>query len=135
MCVARQLLTLYFRREMGSPDWITKAEPVALAFQVTTVRQRGASHSVYVVLLHDPTRSGRWRLYVGQTSRDPDVRFDQHKAGHKASRAVKEFGVRLMPHMVEHLNPVRGWEKISGARGRVADGFRQAGIYWIEGGH
>jgi hypothetical protein len=33
------------------------------------------------------------------------LRFDQHKAGLKASRAVKRFGVRLLPHLVDHLNP------------------------------
>jgi hypothetical protein len=49
---------------------------------------------------------------VGQTSRDPDLRFDQHKAGHKASRAVKRFGVRLLPHLVEHLNPLQRWESL-----------------------
>ena len=51
----------------------------------TTVGMPGARHSVYVILLHDPRRRQSWGLYVGQTSRDPDWRFDQHKAGYKAS--------------------------------------------------
>ena len=119
---------------MGSPDWIKIAERVALAFRATTAKDRRASHSVYVILLHDPTLTGRWGLYVGQTSRDPDLRFDQHKAGHKASRAVKRFGVKLLPHLVHHLNPMRGWESLE-LEAALADGFRNAGIPWIEGGH
>jgi hypothetical protein len=71
---------------------------------------------------------------VGQTSRDPDLRFDQHKAGHKASRAVKRFGVRLLPDLVEHLNPLQRWESLE-LEAALAQAFRDAGIPWIEGGH
>ena len=73
-------------------------------------------------------------MYVGQTSRDPDLRFDQHKAGYKASKAVKRFGVRLLPSLVEHLNPMRDWESLD-LEAALADGFRHAGIKWVEGGH
>jgi predicted GIY-YIG superfamily endonuclease len=119
---------------MNSPDWMSKAERIARTFHATTARERGANHSVYVILLHDPSRMGRWGLYVGQTSRDPDLRFDQHKAGHKASRAVKRFGVRLLPHLVAHLNPMTAWESLE-VEASLADAFRNAGIPWIEGGH
>ncbi len=119
---------------MNSPDWIKKAARVARTFHSTTAGERHAHHFVYVILLHDPSRMGRWGLYVGQTSRDPDLRFDQHKTGHKASRAVTRFGVRLLPHLVDHLNPMRGWESLE-LEADLADGLRSAGIQWIEGGH
>lgn len=118
--------------QMNSPDWMSKAERIARTFQATTAGERHANHSVYVILLHDPS-NGALGL-VGQTSRDPDLRFDQHKAGHKASRAVKRFGVRLLPHFVAHLNPMTGWESLE-LEAALADGFRNAGIPWIEGGH
>lgn len=51
-----------------------RAERVALTLRAVTARERGATHSVYVILLHDTRLGGRWRLYVGQTSRDPDWR-------------------------------------------------------------
>lgn len=35
-----------------------------------------------------PRRSQCWGQYVGQTSRDPDWRFDQKKAGYKSSGLV-----------------------------------------------
>src|ERR1700754_4346567 len=94
------------------PAWLEKARRVALAYKATTRGARGAGHSVYVILLHDPRRDEPWGLYVGQTSRDPDLRFDQHKAGYKASGAAKRFGVRLLPDLVEHLNPMRPWEAL-----------------------
>jgi predicted GIY-YIG superfamily endonuclease len=111
-----------------------KAESVARTFRAATAGEQRAGHSVYVILLHDPAGMGRWGLYVGQTSRDPDLRFDQHKAGHKASRAVRRFGVRLLPDLVDHLNPLRGWESLE-LEAALADSLREAGISWIEGGH
>ncbi len=119
---------------VDSLDWMEKAQRVARSFQATTRGERLAQHSVYVILLHDPSGIGRWGLYVGQTSRDPDLRFDQHKGGHKASRAVTRFGVRLLPHLVAHLNPMKDWESLD-LEAALAEAFRGAGIAWIEGGH
>lgn len=120
---------------LGSgPDWIAKAGRVARGFSATTHRARGAKHSVYVVLLHDPRRSDPWGLYVGQTSRDPDLRFDQHKAGYKASSAARRFGVRLLPDLAAHLNPMRQWESLE-IEAALAEAFLAAGVPWVEGGH
>lgn len=110
------------------------ARYAALRLHATTFDEPRAHHSVYVVLLHDPRRDGRWGLYVGQTSRDPDWRFDQHKAGYKASRAVRQFGVCLLPELVGHLNPMRGWESLDLEAG-LADAFKACGVPWVEGGH
>jgi predicted GIY-YIG superfamily endonuclease len=111
-----------------------KAAAVAGAFRATTAGQGRAAHSVYVILLHNPKRRAPWGLYVGQTSRDPDWRFDQHKAGYKASGAVKKHGVRLLPELTAHLNPMRQWEAIE-LEAALAEAFKTAGIGWIEGGH
>ena len=116
------------------PTWLEKAHLAAHALQATTRKARGAGHSVYVVLLYDPRRAEPWGLYVGQTSRDPDLRFDQHKAGYKASGAARWFGVRLLPHLVVHLNPMRQWESID-LEAALADALRAAGVEWVEGGH
>jgi predicted GIY-YIG superfamily endonuclease len=106
----------------------------ARTLRAATVGQPGAVHSVYVILLHDARRRQPWGLYVGQTSRDPDWRFDQHKAGYKASSSAKRFGVRLLPELVEHLNPLRQWESLD-LEAALADVFRAAGVSWVEGGH
>lgn len=116
------------------PALIARARRAALTLQATTHRQRGVSHSLYVALLEDRRRACRWGFYVGETSRDPDIRFDQHKAGYKASRHVTRFGVRLLPQVVEHLNPLRRWEAVE-LEEALADSFRAAGLPWVEGGH
>ena len=119
---------------MTGPEWMDKAKRSAHRIRATTMGEHGAGYSLYVILLYNPSRVGRWGLYVGQTSRDPDWRFDQHKSGYKASSAAKRFGVRLLPHLVEHLNPMKRWESLE-LEAALADGFRKGGIPWIEGGH
>lgn len=119
---------------IDQPDWMGRALRAARALRATTTGTKGAGHSVYVVLLHDRRRAEPFGLYVGQTSRDPDLRFDQHKAGYKASGAARRFGVRLLPEMVAHLNPMRGWESLEIEAG-LAEEFRRAGVPWVEGGH
>ena len=116
------------------PPWLGKARQTALRFKATTRGQRRARHSVYVVLLHDARRNDPWGLYVGQTSLDPDVRFDQHKTGYKASGAARRFGVELLPDLVEHLNPMREWESLE-LEAALAEAFTAAGVDWVEGGH
>jgi predicted GIY-YIG superfamily endonuclease len=118
----------------SGPGWLDKAGRVARTYKAATKDARGAGHSVYVVLLKDGRRSEPWGLYVGQTSLDPDQRFDQHKSGYKASAAVRRFGVRLLPEIVQHLNPMRGWESID-LEAALAEAFGAAGVPWVEGGH
>lgn len=116
------------------PAWLGKAQRAARTLKATTRKTPGARQSVYVVLLHDSRRADPWGLYVGQTSRDPDLRFDQHKAGYKASSAARRFGVRLLPDLVDHLNPMRPWEALD-LEAALAEAFRAAGVPWVEGGH
>ena len=110
------------------------AQRAARRLCASTVGTRRATHRVYVVLLHDPTFPERWGLYVGQTSRDPDLRFDQHKTGYKASGAVRRYGMHLLPELVEHLNPVQRWESLE-LEAALAEAFRKANVRWVEGGH
>lgn len=61
-------------------------------------------------------------------------RFDQHEAGYRASKAVKRFGIRLLPELAEHLNPMMRRESLE-LEEALADAFRAAGVPWVEGGH
>ena len=106
----------------------------ARRLRATTAGAKRASHAVYVVLLEDRRRACRWGLYVGETSRDPDLRFDQHKTGYKASRWVNRFGVRLLPELTAHLNPLLRWEAID-LEAALAEEFTRAGVPWVAGGH
>ena len=77
------------------------------------------SHNVYVVEL-DPAvlkrrafrarnrgyRPGMPCVYVGMTGLPPGERFQNHKAGVKANRFVREFGTGLLPELFEYFNPM-----------------------------
>ena len=116
------------------PEWMPEAERAAHGLRPTTRGIRRAHHALYVVLLKDTRRAGLWGLYVGETSLDPDLRFDQHKTGYKASRQVNRFGIRLLPELFSQFNPLRRWEAVE-LEPVLAQAFRDAGVPWVEGGH
>ena len=75
--------------------------------------------NIYVVELDDSVRRNRKFLslnpdnnldlpclYVGRTGHSPEKRFSNHKSGYKASRIVKKYGIRLVPELYSHLNPM-----------------------------
>jgi predicted GIY-YIG superfamily endonuclease len=110
------------------------------------VRQTEHHHNVYVVLL-DPA-AGKLRkvqiqnpnrdrkkpcVYVGMTGLDPQTRFSNHKAGIKAAPAVKRYGLRLIPELYEHLNPMP-FEAAVQMEIDLAEDLRRAG-YTVVGGH
>ena len=103
-------------------------------------------HHVYVVLL-DPD-VGKIRkvraenskrdlkkpcVYVGMTGLTPGERFSNHKAGIKDAWVVKRFGIRLLPELYEHLNPMP-FEAATQMEIDLADDLRRAG-YTVTGGH
>ena len=78
-----------------------------------------AKHFVYIIELENGVLNeskfkkanpnyvtGKPCVYVGMTGLDPDVRFDQHKAGIKANKYAMKYGMRLMPEIYEKFNPM-----------------------------
>jgi hypothetical protein len=74
---------------------------------------------VYVVLLRDDILKLRWvvrrnpnrdptkpAIYVGMTGLPVDHRLQNHLNGYKSARVVQKYGVRLLPELFEHLNPM-----------------------------
>jgi hypothetical protein len=45
-------------------------------------------------------------LYVGMTGLPVDHRLENHRNGYKASRYVQKYGIRLLPELFAHLNPM-----------------------------
>ncbi len=109
-------------------------------------REDAFHHNVYVVLL-DPA-VGRLRkvqrenplrlddkpcVYVGMTGLSPEERFANHKAGIKGAYVVKRYGVRLMPELFEHLNPMP-FDAAAIMERDLAEDLRRQG-YTVTGGH
>lgn len=90
-------------------------------------------HSVYVVYLKDPKGDGRAAYYVGMTGLTPEERFLNHKSGVKAARVVKKYGVRLVPKLYAHLNPLP-YQKAVTMEVALAESLRRRG-YMVYGGH
>src|SRR3954453_13388970 len=76
-------------------------------------------HNVYVIQLSkralkeaavlraNPKRdSTKPIVYVGMTGLPVDHRFENHKNGYKSARLVRKYGIRLLPNLYEHLNPM-----------------------------
>jgi len=77
------------------------------------------SYHVYVIEL-DPTVAdfrkfreknpkyikGNGCVYVGQSTRKPAIRFEQHKEGYKSNKYAKRFGLKLRPDLYEKYNPI-----------------------------
>jgi len=76
-------------------------------------------HNVYIVLLDrtvlrhpsilrlNPNRQpSKPCVYVGMTGLPVDQRFKNHKEGYKSAWVVRKYGLRLMPELYEHLNPM-----------------------------
>ncbi len=103
-------------------------------------------HHVYVVLL-DPAASKIRRVraenpnrdprkpcvYVGMSGLEPAERFANHKRGLKAASVVKRYGLRLLPELYAHLNPMP-YDAAALMEKDLAEDLRRAG-YTVAGGH
>ena len=90
-------------------------------------------HSVYVVYLRNPQGDGKPGYYVGMTGLSPEQRFENHKHGIKAAGVVRRFGVRLVPKLYAHLNPMP-YTRALEMETMLADSLRKRGFV-VFGGH
>ena len=109
-------------------------------------RQPEHHHNVYVVMLdpavgkirriradnpdRDPTKPC---VYVGMSGLPPEQRFANHKQGIKGAWVVRRYGVRLLPELYAHLNPMP-YDAAAQMEKDLADDLRRAG-YTVTGGH
>ena len=115
---------------------------------LTTSARQGSKnhHNVYVVLLDNvvsefkrvrtsnPNRdASKPCVYVGMTGLTPKERFANHKKALKAAGFVKNFGIRLLPELYEHLNPMP-YEAAVQMEIDLAEDLRELG-YTVTGGH
>jgi hypothetical protein len=136
----KQLLT-----EPGSPVKLTPIKRRTLR-PLRTKRQPEQHHNVYVVLLdpavgklkrvhaENPKRDPKKPcIYVGLTGLAPEERFANHKGGIKDAALVKRYGIRLVPELYAHLNPMP-FEAAAQMEKDLAEDLRATG-YTVTGGH
>lgn len=102
-------------------------------------------HSVYVILLdpavaehpsvrrmnpeRDPSKPC---VYVGMTGLKVEERLGNHRNGYKSAWTVKRYGLRLLPELFEHLNPMP-FEAAAQMEKELAEELREQG-YTVTGG-
>jgi hypothetical protein len=111
----------------------------------TLPKEETFHHNVYVILLDNAGAKHRSILrlnpnrdplkpciYVGMTGIPVDHRFENHKHGYKSAWVVRKYGVRLMPDLYEHLNPMP-FEAAAQMEKELAEDLRSEG-YTVTGG-
>ena len=71
---------------------------IELEKKVMDIRKFRAKNPNYI--------KGKACIYVGQSSRKPIVRFEQHKEGYKSNKYAKYYGVKLRLDLYEKYNPI-----------------------------
>jgi hypothetical protein len=117
-------------------EWLEKAAETTGLFKPET----NGRHHLYIVLLsglHGKTPG--YGLYVGETSKPPEIRFQEHLEGKRNrkgplySRVVYRHCECLLPSLYNHLNPLsRAEAKI--LEGKIAEALKLEGIP-VYGGH
>ncbi|HOY58091.1 MAG TPA: hypothetical protein PK640_08125, partial [Verrucomicrobiota bacterium] len=72
-------------------------------------------------------------VYVGMSGLTPEERFANHKRGIKAAGVVERYGLRLLPELYAHLNPMP-YEAAVQMEKDLAEDLRREG-YSVTGGH
>ena len=71
---------------------------------------------------------GNGCVYVGQSSRKPEIRFDQHKEGYKANRYAKVYGLRLREDLYEKYNPIPTRSDAEAIEKMLGENLRKMGM-------
>lgn len=111
-------------------DWLPEVYDIAARFNAA---RKGRSN-VYLVLLDYRDRKGSpYGVYVGMSDYTPADRFDQHKAGIRASGSVLKRGLEVLTGPTLHLQRIARSEA-AGIEAGLAAALSDAGLL-VQGGH
>ncbi len=95
------------------------------------------TYTIYIVnLVDDPAPDpspGKW-VYVGETSKTPEERFDEHKNGIRANKDVREHGRDLNYDLMKRIPQVRFKQDSKWLEADTGEKMRSRG-YVVEGAH
>lgn len=129
---------LWKRAARSIPDWLPMRDIawLPLAYDVAAQFQasgRGRTNIYLVLLDYSDSRDEPHAIYVGMSRYSAEQRFDQHKAGIRASGCVLRRGLEVLTGPTQHLQNIK---RRDAARIEVelAEALRTAGIF-VQGGH
>ena len=86
------------------------------------------------MLLANPRRDPKKPcVYVGMSGLDPQERFIRHKQGIQSAKWVERYGLRLLPELYAHFNPMP-FEAAVELERDLAEDLRAQG-FTVAGGH
>jgi hypothetical protein len=110
-------------------DWLPLAYEIAARFQA----EAGRSNLYLVLLDYSDSRDHPYGVYVGMSRYAPSARFDQHKAGIRASGSVLKRGLEVLTGPTLHLQHIRRSQAVR-IEEQLAQALREAGLF-VQGGH
>jgi hypothetical protein len=111
-------------------DWLPRAYEVALGFRGSA---RGRSNIYLVLLDYSDRLRCAYGAYVGMSKYSPAERFDQHKAGIRASGSVLKRGLEVLTGPTLHLQRIKR-QDAERIEIELAEALRSAGLV-VRGGH
>ena len=67
-------------------------------------------------------------VYVGQSIRQPSLRFEQNKEGYKSNQYARKYGIKLLPELYEKYNPIPMREDAEDIEKILSEQLRKQGI-------
>jgi hypothetical protein len=94
-------------------------------------------YTIYIINLVDESGSGpapgKW-VYVGETSKTPEDRFDEHKSGTRDNKDAREHGRDLNYDLMKDIPQVRFRQDSEWLEAHTGEELRDRG-YVVEGAH
>lgn len=111
-------------------EWLPIAYEIAAGFKA---RRKGRCNLYLVLLDYGDRRNGPYGVYVGMSAYAPAARFDQHKAGIRASGSVLKRGLEVLTGPTLHLQRISRPEAAR-IEAELAGRLSDAGLL-VQGGH
>jgi hypothetical protein len=129
---------LWERAASSIPEWLpmTYVEWLPAVYEITArfgAGRKGRSNVYLVLLDYRDRRGGPYGVYVGMSDYTPAQRFDQHKAGIRASGSVLKRGLEVLTGPTLHLQRIARAEA-AGIEADLAAALSDAGLL-VQGGH
>jgi hypothetical protein len=138
MRVEADLAALWERAAASIPDWLPMRYvdwlPQVYETAARCVAAKGGRTHLYLVLLdYADSANGPFGIYVGMSRYPAGLRFDQHKAGIRASGSVLRRGMEVLTGPVQHLQFIAR-EEAARIEIELAEALRAGGLI-VKGGH
>jgi hypothetical protein len=115
---------------MRHVEWLPQAYEVAAQFNASS---KGRSNIYLVLLDYGDSRADPYGVYVGMSEYSAAERFDQHKAGIRASGSVLKRGIEPLTGPTLHLQNI-GRAEAERIEIELAEALTAAGLF-VQGGH